>query len=196
MQKHFYGETMEDSLPEAEVKTFNLGQFNLPLRRFFARLIDTTLGFVIIQLILVFSSLNSKEDENIFYVFHEIFEGQEFFMVSLLLYVFIESILLATWGRTFGKWVLGVKIISNKGKISYLDALNRSFQVYMHGLVFGIYYVWVLGLWFSFDRLRKKGITTWDEKGGFSLECEKLQWWKPLVAIMVFYFLFFKGGGY
>src|ERR1700729_2027506 len=93
-----------------------------PWVRFAARFIDTYIFALLLG--LFFSSAMPKS---------EIVFG----FVSLFLWIFVESVLLSSWGTTFGKWLLMVKIADINGhKLTFSIALQRSFLVWFKGIGF------------------------------------------------------------
>jgi len=131
-----------------------------------------------------------------------VLDSSEIFLTILILFVwvFIESILLSNWGTTPGKWILKIQLKDkNGGKPEFAKALNRSFAVWFRGLGFGIPIVTLFTLIVAHNRLTKKGITSWDEEGHFTITHEKIGVVRTIVAVIIFVvFLFFiaLGKGY
>jgi len=170
---------MEEPHTESEVKEVNQTRKNLPLPRFFARIVDTIIGTILIAILgIVFFIGTGVEltflDNTPLYTI--------VFFVTLLI---IESLFLAIFGNTFGRWFFRVKIQKDHGRISFSNAFHRSVLVFVCGLVFGVPLLCLFGMAHSYERIRKKGITYWDEVCGFTVECEKLNWWRTLVMVLI-----------
>lgn len=56
----------------------------------------------------------------------------------ILCFLVIEPILLATWGKTFGSWLMKINLSSHDNKLGYFKALGRSLIFLTFGLAFGI----------------------------------------------------------
>jgi uncharacterized RDD family membrane protein YckC len=93
----------------------------------------------------------------------------------LFAWVFQESILLANCGTTPGKWLFKIKVRDSRGKkLSFSDALNRSFSVLFKGLGAGIPFIGFFALLSSRSKLKRDGVTTWDEDGGYVVTHERI----------------------
>lgn len=111
----------------------------------------------------------------------------------LFVWVFQESILLANCGTTPGKWLFKIKVRNGRGKkLSYSDALNRSFSVLFKGMGAGIPIISLISLLSSKSKLKKDGITTWDEDGGHVVIHERIGIGRSIViAVIIVAFLSF-----
>jgi hypothetical protein len=88
----------------------------------------------------------------------------------IFIYVFVEPVMLCSWGTTPGKELLRIRLRRQNGtKLSYSQALSRSFSVWIKGLGLGIPLVSLFTLVSSYNHLTKKGVTTWDRDGNFSV---------------------------
>jgi uncharacterized RDD family membrane protein YckC len=77
----------------------------------------------------------------------------------------IESILLSTLGTTPGKWFLKIKLLhANGAKLSFSEALHRSFSVWVMGMGCGVPLVNIFALSYSYFSLKRKGATLWDQE--------------------------------
>jgi len=110
-------------------------------------------------------------------------------MLILFFYVFVDALLLSSWGTTPGKALLKVKVRTGNGKkLRYGDALQRSFSVWFRGLGLGIPVVSLFTLIFSYSRLKKSGITVWDEKGGYVVSHEHIGVARVITTILLMIF--------
>lgn len=89
-------------------------------------------------------------------------------IIILFVWIFQEAILLANCGTTPGKWFFKIKVRNSRGqKLMFSEALNRSFGVWLKGMGAGAPLLSLLTLLSSRSKLKRDGITAWDEEGGF-----------------------------
>lgn len=154
-----------------------------PWVRFWARTLDTyTFGIA--------------AGATIGFMFPSVFAGetndQVFGMVLLFAWIFAESIFLSTMGTTPGKWLLKTKITHQSGRISFDDALSRSFKVWWRGMGIGFPIAALITHLVAYNKLTKNGETTWDADSGFSVTHERIGALRVIVAILFFFvFLLF-----
>jgi len=86
--------------------------------------------------------------------------------ISIFLWFFVEAFLLSTWGFTPGKWLLKVTVRRKRkilgSKLSFFEALIRSFWVWFEGCGLGIPLIYLFTLIYSYYYLKGRGITRWD----------------------------------
>lgn len=83
-------------------------------------------------------------------------------------WVLVEPLLLSTWGTTVGKWTLGIAVRRRDGgTLTYGEALNRTFVVYLKGLALNIPILNVVTQIMAYNQLTSFGQTVWDEEGGY-----------------------------
>lgn len=105
----------------------------------------------------------------------------------LFAWVFQESILMTNCGTTPGKWLFKIKVRDSRGKkLSFSDALNRSFSVLFKGFGAGIPIISLFTLLSSRSKLKRDGITIWDEEGGYVVTHEKIGALRSVVITMLF----------
>jgi len=127
---------------------------NLPVRpwtRFFARIADMTVFFLIFYLFIhtFFASL-----------FHS---PLRMTFISIIWYIFAEAILLSNVGTTLGKSLLCVTVTDKEGKrLSFSAAFKRTFWVYVKGYAFGIPVLLIIALIIAYKNLQANQITSWD----------------------------------
>jgi len=99
-----------------------------------------------------------------------------------LLTIPIEAALLATWGTTPGKALLGVRVRdAGGGKLSFGAALRRAAAVWTFGLMANTI-ILVTGL-MSWHRLRRHGATYWDALDNHRVDHDDPPGWRISVAI-------------
>lgn len=155
----------ESSSPVDQSKSF-LGGKHHPWRRLFARTVDIcTAGFVLfLLLIFAFSAAMPVQAAG----FAKAVENP--IVASIVLYLVwlpAEALLLSLFGTTPAKWLFGIKIAHPGGNLlSFSEALNRSFLVFVQGVGFGIPFVALFTQLFAYRRLTKTGTTLWDTSAG------------------------------
>ena len=106
-------------------------------------------------------------------------------------WIFVESILLSSWGTTLGKALLKVSIKKINGeKITFADALNRSFMVWWKGMGIGFPFVTVVTQYISYEKLSNEGITDWDREGGFIVLHKNVSALRIIISILILVGLF------
>lgn len=145
-----------------------------PWVRYWARYIDISIfsfAFGIFLGIFMPSALSNSSDFVLTLVF-------------LFIWIFVEAILLSSWGTTPGKWLLKVKV-GYQTKIDFSTALNRSFNVWLKGLGIGIPIIALFTQIAAYNHLTKEGVTTWDRDGHFTITHEKIGVIRIIVATVI-----------
>lgn len=144
-----------------ESKKF-LGGIHHPWRRLFAKTVDiSTIGLLTVLVVafgvgILFPSMAVafvKALEN------QIIAG----FIVLALWIPLEAVLLSSVGTTPAKWLFGISVKTTNGdKLSFQQALHRSFLVALQGMALGIPFVAFFTQIFAYRRLTKTGTTLWD----------------------------------
>ena len=112
-----------------------------------------------------------------------------FGMILLAVYVFVEPLMLASWGTTPGKALLRVRLRRSDGKkLSYNDGLVRSLKVWIKGYGLGIPVVSLITLITAYHKLTENGITSWDSEGDFIVRHKRIGVLRGTVAVLIFVF--------
>jgi len=91
-----------------------------------------------------------------------------FGVLLLLAYNFAEATMFAMWGTTPIKALLKIKVRNQNGsKLNFSQALSRSFSIWVSGWAMGIPLISLFTLTKSYEKLKKRGKTTWDENGDY-----------------------------
>jgi len=107
-------------------------------------------------------------------------------MILLVAYVFVEPIMLATFGTTPMKALFRVRVRNNDGsRLSFPAALVRMLKVWLRGLGLGIPLISLFTHLTSYNRLTREGITTWDAEGGFTVSHQTVAWWRWLLVVAI-----------
>lgn len=117
-----------------------------------------------------------------------VFEIPEpFLSLSLLFaYIFFEPILLSSWGTTFGKALLNIRLRTAAGKkLSYGEALERNFSIWVRGLGLGIPLVSLFTLVNAYQKLTSNQITSWDKDGGYTVQHRPIGTARVIILVFV-----------
>lgn len=143
-----------------------------PWRRFFARSID----------ILIYSIICSCIQ---YFVFR--WHPKDNYLTTLLLsyinytqMILIEPLLLCTWGTTPGKLIFGLILRSKSGdKLSYSEALSRTFGVFGNGYGYGIPFYNLVRMYKCYKGSQNGEIMNWD------YDCDTDYYIKDLKAVRI-----------
>lgn len=98
----------------------------------------------------------------------------------------VEAALLAYFGNTPGKWLVGTQIgIGRRIKLGYGLALHRAFKVWFRGLGMGIPLLLPFCLLYAYNRLRLLQYTSWDRDDNFQISHRRVGRWRLIIAIIV-----------
>jgi len=112
---------------------------------------------------------------------------QLFALAVLFAWIFMESLLLSTFGTTPGKWLFKTRVLLAIGeKPNYSAALSRSFKVWWRGLGVGFPIVSLITLIMAHNNLTKNSITSWDNDDGFVVMHERIGPLRIIFALMFF----------
>lgn len=161
-------------LPEGAVKAFN------PWQRFWARSLDMALAelVVITVLALVFHVSVITNDSALFSIGTTI--------LIWLVVLAVEPLLLATWGNTPGKWLLGLKLEDYFGrKLTWGAGFIRCCGVLVtgYGLYIPIYSIW--RHWKCYKACRDWQNLSYDEENRYYSRVGDRWCWRAVGSILV-----------
>ncbi|MEM7175975.1 MAG: RDD family protein [Chlamydiota bacterium] len=159
-----------------------------PWVRYWARMIDYTLfAFVVgICIGLIRVSMRGHSDQLETYL-SRFFDSRFSWMGVIFLWVFVEAILLSTWGATPGKWLFKTTVRNaNREKLSFSDAINRSLSVWWLGVGAGIPFVSLVTLIVAAVKLSNTGATSWDRRSHYCVNHSKIGAGRIFIAILFF----------
>lgn len=161
-------------LPEGAVKAFN------PWQRFWARSLDMVLAelAVITVLALVFHVSVITNDSALFSIGTTI--------LIWLVVLAVEPLLLATWGNTPGKWLLGLKLEDYFGrKLTWGAGFIRCCGVLVtgYGLYIPIYSIW--RHWKCYKACRDWQTISYDEENRYYSRVGDRWRWRAVGSILV-----------
>jgi uncharacterized RDD family membrane protein YckC len=100
----------------------------------------------------------------------------------------LEAVLLQRFGTTPGKWLLGIRVINDKGTLlSLAESTRRAARVLFLGIGFGWGYLVLICQVMAFFTARRIGRPLWDHAGGHHLETTPLH---PLRLVVYVFGLF------
>lgn len=95
--------------------------------------------------------------------------------IALALMVPLEAMALSAFGTTPGKSLLRIRVANKDGsRLDFGTAFNRSVQVWMRGMAFGIPIIMLGTMAYAHSRLTNKGQTSWDENLGLTVTHAKV----------------------
>ena len=87
-----------------------------------------------------------------------------FRVVITFVWVFLEAYSISRFGTTFGKNLLGTRVLDNNGELLPYDrSLKRSYGVWLKGMGAGFALVSWLTMIFGYQMLKKDGFNSWDK---------------------------------
>lgn len=112
-------------------------------------------------------------------------------LIASVSWIPIEAALLSAFGATPGKRLLRIRVVTaDGGTLWYLNALKRSFGVFVWGLGLGIPIVQLICMYSSYGSLRTWGFTKWDAWSQSIVLHESLGLPRVLVAVIIVVGLF------
>ena len=107
-------------------------------------------------------------------------------MGFLFAWVFVEALLLASFGSTPGKWLLNTRVIAQDGENpSFPKALRRSLGVWWRGLGLGLPLIGLITQISSYSKLKEDGITPWDRAAGLMVTHRKVGFPRMLFTLLI-----------
>lgn len=148
-----------------------------PWARFVGRMFDYCWFGIV--LIFVFNSIGLSLAANPFGV-----------LLIPFLWVFMEALFLSTWGETPGKWLVQTSVRRSDGqKLSFRDAIYRSFSVWWIGMGAGIFIVSMITMIVACVKLSNNQITTWDRSGKFDVHHRTIGPLRTIILIAFFFII-------
>jgi|GEM_PF-1421243 len=88
-------------------------------------------------------------------------------IVITFIWVFIEAFTVSRYGTTFGKNLLGTKVLDKDGELLPYDrALKRSYGVWLKGMGAGFALISWITMLFGYQMLKRDGVCSWDNDAG------------------------------
>lgn len=172
-----------------------------PWVRFFARMTDYYIFSMLFSLLVTFMFPDFMEQMSQMLIQQASEESAEtpgfqsiLFLLLLrvvitFLWVFLEAYTISKFGTTFGKSLLGTKVLDQNGELLPYDrSLKRSYGVWLKGMGAGFALVSWLTMLFGYQALKKDGVNSWDQDAGSKVEHS---YFSPtrLIIVLGFFFL-------
>lgn len=146
-----------------------------PWVRWLARTIDILFGYLLFGIALVFVYPDGIDLPDVIVA-----------MGFLFAWVFVEALLLASFGSTPGKWLLNTRVIAQDGENpSFPKALRRSLGVWWRGLGLGLPLIGLITQISSYSKLKEDGITPWDRAAGLMVTHRKVGFPRMLFTLLI-----------
>lgn len=145
---------------EMEEKGYQVSP-GIPWRRYFARCFDAQIGVAAIAALLSVMIYSITKDlmllnDSIWFIC----------VVAYVLYIFIEALIIKLTGTTFGKFTMGITVVTSSydRNYTYSQLLRRGFLVFLKGLGLNIPIVNIITLLLSKSYVNQdeSGQASWD----------------------------------
>ena len=85
-------------------------------------------------------------------------------IVVTFIWVFIEAYTISKYGTTFGKNLLGTRVLDKDGELLPYDrSLKRSYGVWLKGMGAGFMLISWITMLFGYQMLKRDGVNSWDK---------------------------------
>ncbi len=147
-----------------------------PWRRYFARILDVaiygTIWSAILGLIFHVNIMNRSNLEQVFDTF-----------IAIAMMLAIEPLFLQKSGTTPGKYIFGIRITTKDGsKLSYFQALQRTWEVIGAGMGYNIPVYNLVRLWKSYKSCSQNTMQPWNMYLIYKIKDTKKTRWIALLA--------------
>ncbi len=137
----------------------------IPWRRFWARNFDYLLHAVAIVVIWTVIAPNSLMAVN----------NSLLGFLLMVVWLILECIYMTVFGTTLGKKIMGITIRTGDGtRVSSYIAVKRSRLVWVRGMGLGIGIIQLIANMIGYSRLRRNGITSWDQELALVVSHQKI----------------------
>lgn len=147
--------------------------YNSPWARFFARMIDYAIfGYIVSTLLdyILAYTMSVNSDTRYFSTVLSYISS----ILSVFLWIFVESYLLTYVGFTPGKFLLNIKLIlENNEKFSINKAFKRSILVWIRGMAFGLPLIELFTMAAQYIAVNKNNETSWDNELSITCVCDQ-----------------------
>jgi len=152
-----------------------------PWIRFWARMIDYNLYTMLLAIIALIVYPPAYKMSDLI-----------FGMITLFTYTFIEAAMLSSWGTTPGKYFFKIRLRNKENrKLSYNEAVYRSWKVVFNGLGLGLPIISLFTLIHAFSALKTNKITSWDKDGEFNVSHQTIGLPRIIIVILIITFIIF-----
>lgn len=162
-----------------------------PWRRYGARILDLSLNGVFGWFIIgtSFYQLAPVSADRFFASMNPVMD----ILLTVLVGIVITGILIGFSGSSIGKWVFGIRVTDVEGRpIGVIAGIIRDLSVWIKGLGFGLPIISLITMYLSYQRLKEKGTTSWDESGNYRVSHRPsgpFQYVLNIIGIMLILFI-------
>lgn len=150
-----------------------------PWVRFFARMVDYYIFSMLFSLLITLLFPDFMEQMSQMLI-QQTTEGETeaasyqsilfillFRVVITFIWVFLEAYTISKFGTTFGKNLLGTRVLDTNGELLPQDrALKRSYSVWLKGMGAGFALISWLTMLMGYQALKRDGVNSWDKEAG------------------------------
>ncbi len=180
-------EIQSDGEPDASLPTGWVMGHRVPWRRYGARLLDISVNGMI-GIVPIATAWYAVAPSSADAFFNDLNPLLDVVLTSLL-GCFISGIFIGFSGSSLGKWIFGVQVLGQNMKpIGVAQGIQRDIEIWFKGLGCGIPLISLFTLVSAYNRLKEKGITSWDEGSGYLVvhrESTKLQSLMNVVGVLL-----------
>lgn len=111
----------------------------------------------------------------------------QFFIPFLFfLWIPIEALFLKYFGKTPGKFLLGLKVVkSGRKTLDYQTAIKRSFLVWIRGIALGIPIINIIAMLYAFFQLKTNRESSWDRDEHTKIAAVPIHPARPIIAALI-----------
>ena len=170
----------ESKVPLEETRDVSEMPKNRPWVRFVGRMFDYTWFLLIMG--WIFAGFGFTIDQ-----------APTGILIIPFLWIFVEALLMGTWGMTPGKWMTQTYVLKSDGKrLRMRDALYRSLSVWWLGMGAGIPFIAFITMIVACVKLSNMGRTTWDKAGSYKVVHKQMGPFR-VIGLAIFFLAFFWG---
>ena len=179
-----------------------------PWVRFFARMTDYYIFSMLFSILISFMfpefmesmSQSITEQTTIEGADSANYQGILFIIVMRIvvtfLWVFLEAYSISKFGTTFGKNLLGTRVIDTSDELLPYDrALKRSYSVWLKGMGAGFVLISWITMLFGYQALKRDGMSSWDEEAGSKVVHTHFSTTRLLIILGFFFIIEFVALG-
>jgi uncharacterized RDD family membrane protein YckC len=156
----------------------NIPDKRTPWRRFFARYLD---GFIYSVIWFAFLQLVFNVNMSARSTGEKLLDG----ITIALMMLFLEPALLAWFGTTIGKYILGLRVGYNDNRrLSYVEALSRTWTMFLRGMGLNLPIYNIVRQWKSYKACVEGETLEWELNSSITLKDKKV--WRIAAYISLY----------
>ena len=179
-----------------------------PWVRFFARMTDYYIFSMLVSLLISFifpefmesMSQSLTEQTTLEDADSANYQGILFIIVLRIvvtfLWVFVEAWTISKYGTTFGKNLLGTRVLdTNDELLPYDRSLKRSYSVWLKGMGAGFVLISWITMLFGYQGLKRQGVSSWDEEANSKVVHTYFSTTRLIIILGIFFLIEFVALG-